>query len=175
MTLLAGSLALFSGCQRPTVTTDTTEYWTTGTYFMWKDRVFNHFAAIDFSTFTFDSVLTFPNSADQEEYVTLVADGAGITEEVAAIFAKFDGSAMFPSHTTEFWKYEIRFVKEGERMVVTLADYGEGSGSISFLHYGAADLLESQSYPFEAFSEEITALFNLFEGIQELSEPAKTR
>jgi len=151
-------------------TSETTEsmQWSTGTYFLWRQRVIDHFNAIDFGEFDFVYAHEFVDANTPNLFVVLAVDGSRVKAEVQSMFSTFDGSSMFPSHITDWQKFEVRFESEAESLTITFLHRSSTDGSVSFLHANAAGLIESQYYPYSAFPEEIAMLLNLFAGGRDL-------
>jgi hypothetical protein len=148
--------------------TTSSEQWTTGTYFLWRQRVEAHFDAIDFSTFDFVSAREYTSEETPETFLVLAVDGNAVKLEILAMFERFDGSQMFPSHATDWAKFVLSFESASESMAITFLHRTATDGVISFLHANETGLLESQSYPYNAFPEEVMALLSLFAIEQEI-------
>jgi hypothetical protein len=158
-------VATMVSCQSET---SSSEPWTTGTYFMWRQQVMDHFDQIAFSTFDFVDAREYTSASTPEAFVTLAVNGNAVKQEVLAIFEGFDGSQMFPSHATGWAKFVLRFESETESMTITFLHRDATDGTLSFLHANDQGLIESQAYPYSAFPEEVTALLSLFTLKQEI-------
>jgi hypothetical protein len=149
--------------------TTTTEYISTGTYFLWVSRVQAHFESLDFTPFAFVSVKEFTGVPNEESFVVLSVDGSAIKTEIISMFSQFgEADGMSPFIANDVTRYEILFENGNETLTILISIESDFQDRVSFIHAENGVEIESQSYPFTSFETEINHLKNLFHPEQQI-------
>lgn len=150
-----------AGCQMSTETTESQEQTLTGTFFLWRQQVFEHFALLDLTTYELTEVREYVSADDPETYRVATVDAAAMQGQIALLFDKFEISRMFPGAPTDWAKVEIDLTSGSETLRIVIVIRGPNDGVVGFVHTDPENNVVSQGYPLDMFAAEVTAILDL--------------
>jgi|GEM_PF-5256308 len=156
------AFALFMmGCAMSTQTTESLDVTLTGTFFLWRQQVFNHFALLDLTTYELTEVREYISADEPESYRVATVDAAVLKGQIASMFDKFEISHMFPGAPIDWAKVEIDLTHGSETLRIVLVIRGPNDGVVGFVHTDQENNVVSQGYPLDMFAAEVAAILDL--------------
>ena len=155
--LLLTGMFIVSACQ---TTTESLELTLTGTIFLERERIYNHFIALDFTSFTFDSAkILMDVSANPPLYIDATSPEMDITAACASMFANYSRNGQFPfGDPTQTFAAYVTFTKDNEQLIFNF-NWGE-MGSILLLHI-VDDVEVFDVFPLSEFPTQMATLLTL--------------
>jgi hypothetical protein len=149
------------GCQMSTQTTESQEQTLTGTFFLWRQEVFEHFATLDLDTFELTEVREYVSADEPENYRVAAVDTVQMRTQIASMFEGFDISHMFPGAPIDWAKVEIDLTHGTETLRIVIVVRGPNDGVVGFIHTDAENRVVSQGYPLDTFAAEVAAILDM--------------
>lgn len=152
----------------PSSETSSSMHYTTGTYFLWRLRVINHFRNLDLSPFQVTKVKAF--SGDNSEVMNFDAfELIQIFQLVPAFFIDPAYNSMFPSYTGLAIDYEIHLEFGNQDLFIRLHQTETTYSQISILHLIDDELIESMTISSRDVYSSFSALLAILTHQQTLS------